>query len=214
MGRRAGTRCPSRSCQVTSQPLERRRPGPGPGRHARPRARTRPQRPRTRPCPPGARGDHLGTLVLSALGLGNSQRAPRQSRACASLPTGMAVPGDSHLQVCRELLLLHQPGGRRDVAGTGEGGLAQLGRLFLRFLSHCKSPGCPSVPPPVLKRVPSCGFMPCATHGGKLEGDAGQDQALLTSLPWWGGEGAMTLLCSWARSVSSLCKSLVAGPVI
>lgn len=55
--------------------------------------------------------------------------------------------GGNHLQVRGEFLLLHQPRGRRDVAGARERRFAQLGRLFLRLLGHCGSRGCASVSP-------------------------------------------------------------------
>lgn len=129
------------------------------GRHARPRARTRPHTAHAATHArghdarlPRARRDRLGTIVVPALGLGNSSSP---AWGCASLPTGMAMPRDSHLQVCRELLLLHQPGGRSNVASSSECCFAQLGRLFLRFLSHCKSQECPSVPSPCQKGCPA-----------------------------------------------------------
>lgn len=128
----------------------------------------------------------MGTLTAPALGLRNSQGAPRQTWGCASHPTGMAVPGDSHLQVCRELLLLHQPGGRRDVAGAGEGCFAQLGRLLLRFLSHCKSRGCPSVPPRA-KRGAQLWLH--ALHHPRGAGGEMLGRFRLFPLPRHGGEG-------------------------
>lgn len=67
--------------------------------------------------------------------------------------------------------------------------------------------------PPHAKRGAQLWFHDLHHTGGSWWGDTGQDQALPNSLPWWGGEGAVTLLCSWARSVSSRRKSLVAGPV-
>lgn len=52
-------------------------------------------------------------------------------------------------------------------------------------------------------------------HLGGLVENCWQDQTLPTSLPWcWGGEGARMLLCSWAGSVRSRCKSFLAGSVI
>lgn len=95
-GRRAGTRCPSHSCQVTSQPLERRAAGPGPGRHGRPRARTRPQTPRTRPSMPGV-------TMPPALGMGTPPGHPRgpcfgtEEQPRGSSPNlGMCQPRHGH----------------------------------------------------------------------------------------------------------------------
>lgn len=73
----------------------------------------------------------------------------------ASLQAQQRPRGGSHLQVRREFLLLHQPSGCRNVASARERRFAQLGRLLLCFLSHCKSRGCPSVPP-----VPGRGAQP------------------------------------------------------
>lgn len=211
--------CPSAPAAVRSPRSAgamRRRP-PAASRHAGARTHTRPQPARS------------GQRCLPALGTGSAAGDPRGPSCGAREQPGRSPPslgtcqlpcghgrgqGGSHLQVSRELLLLHQPGGSRNVASAGERCFAQLGRLLLRFLSHCKSRGCPSVPPPCQGAVPSHGSMPRTTQR-VLTGRcwAGSDPPQLSAQAL-GGEGAGMLLCSCAGSVSSRRKSFVAGRVI
>lgn len=72
-----------------------------------------------------------------------------------------------------------------------------------------QEPGVPISAPTCQGGLPSCGSVPSITQGG-WRGVTREDQAL----PAQGPGGAGTLLCSWAGSVSSHCKSFVAGPVI
>lgn len=79
-----------------------------------------------------------------------------------------------------------------------------------------QEPGVPISAHPHAKRAAQLWF--CALHhpGRELVGRcwAGSGSCHFLALVGRGGEGAMTLLCSWTRSVSSRRKSLVAGPVI
>lgn len=149
----------------------------------------------------GPSGEALGVPPHPSCGAGDGRGGSRMGRGPWQPRCGHSSAGGrgAHLEVRRELLLLHQPGGRRDVAGTREGGFAQLGRLLLRLLSHCKRRGRASVPP-------------LCREGGlaAAQGGAGQDQALPACVPGrWGGEGAGTALCSWAQSASSAANPLL-----
>lgn len=211
----------SRSCQLTSlRAPALRNAGPAPP-CGTPRTHTSPAHAATTlgtlgtvasvcvcvcvpPCQPWVRSAadlparHWGCHRIHPAGLGMALggsplcRGPWRPRCGQSGAGGRGA----HLEVRRELLLLHQPGGRRDVAGTREGGFAQLGCLLLRLLSHCKSRGeRVSAPPP---------------GTGEAQGGAGQDQALPACMPGhWGWEGAGTALCSWARSASSAANPLL-----
>lgn len=215
----------SRSCQVTSQPLERCTAGSTPPAamqdpaHAHVRSgRTRSRHARgSDACLPRAQAEQMGTLRVPPVGLGSSRGALCQAWGRASLSVGMAVawggvspsgpqgtlpssPARWPPRCCQHLRTPLRP------AGTPAPLLSQ----------PLQEPGVPISAPPCQGGVPSCGCMPrTARGGGGWWGVAGQDQAPPSLPRHWGGEGARMLLCSWAGSVSSRRKSFfVAGPVI
>lgn len=197
MGRRAGTRCPSRSCQVTSQqPLERRTEGP------------------RRQPPWQAPSAHTSAHATGtpALGLGNSQGA--EPRDVPASPRAWQCLGILTFRSAGNSSFFTSPVAAAMLPAPEKAASPSWDACSFAFSATARAGGAHQCPPPMPKGLPSYGFVPCTTQGGSWWGDAGQDQALATSLPWWGGEGAMTLLCSWTRSVSSRRKSLVAGPVI
>lgn len=166
-------------------------------------------------CLPRAPAKQLGTLRVPPVGLGSSREAPRQAWGHASIPAGMAeaeggvspsgpqgIPPSSPAQWLPQCC--QRPRTPLRPAGTPAPLLSQ----------PLQEPGVPVSAPSAREGRPAT--MPCPTPPrGGCWGVAGQDQALPAALPRrWGGEGARMLLCSWAGSVSSRCKSFVAGPVM
>lgn len=218
------THCPSpslrsRSCQVTSQPLERCAAGP----RRRPPCRS----PHTHtsaaaahaagtlraamPACPGHRPSSWGPSGSLLRGLGVARGLPAKPGDVPMSPGAWQCPGfsPSGLQgtppsspVLWPPRCCQHPRMPLHPAGTPAPLLSQ----------PLQEPGVPiSAPPHARLAVVLCPVPP----GGGLWRVTGQDQALPTSLPGhWGGEGAGTLLRSWAGSVSSHHKSFLAGPVI
>lgn len=215
------THCPSpslrsRSCQVTSQPLERCAAGP--------RRRPPCQSPRTHtsaaaahaagtlravmPARPGHRPSSWGPSGSLLRGLGVARELPAKPGDVPMSPRAWQCPGfsPSGLQgtppsspVLWPLRCCQHPRMPLHPAGTPAPSLSQ----------PLQEPGVPISAPPMPGQLWLC----APYHPGGADGESlGR---IRPSLPGhWGGEGAGTLLRSWAGSVSSHRKSFLAGPVI
>lgn len=171
----------SRSCQVTSQPLERCTAGSTPPAamqdpahaHVRSgRARSRHAR-GSDACLPRAQAEQMGTLRVPPVGLGSSRGALCQAWGRASLSVGIAVawggvspsgpqgtlpssPARWPPRCCQHLRTLLRP------AGTPAPLLSQ----------PLQEPGVPISAPPCQGGVPSCGSVPRTARGGGAGGES------------------------------------------
>lgn len=170
MGRRAGTRCPSRSCQVTSQqPLERRTEGP------------------RRQPPWQAPSAHTSAHATGtpALGLGNSQGA--EPRDVPASPRAWQCLGILTFRSAGNSSFFTSPVAAAMLPAPEKAASPSWDACSFAFSATARAGGAHQCPPPCQKGCPAmvlCPAPPREGAGGEMLG-----RIRLLPLPCPGGEG-------------------------
>lgn len=195
MGRRAGTRRPSRSCQVTSQLLERCATGP--------RRRPPCQAPSTHTSADTAHeAAHAEAAMPACPGHEETTWAPSWSllwdwaTAKGLSAKSGAVPASPRAWQCLGTLTFRSAGNSSFFTSPVAAAMLPAPEnaaspswdaCSFAFSATARAGGAHQCPSPVPKGVPSCGFMPCTTRGGA--GGEMLGRIRLFPLPCPGGEG-------------------------